>query len=154
MPRFEWLATHGLPYYLAKVMNSQVEEEAPYIIIRDWIFQICPKLKLWQWRGLNSRIATYRGNFDSYRWSSYLWGNLLEIVQTKNVYFLIILAFRHAGTCLTLVWNTVEENLRGMKEWRDERMKERKNERKKERKNERMNDTQAGFLILDCYFLL
>ena len=26
------------------------------------------------------------------------------------------LAFRHAGACLTLLCNTVEENLRGMKE--------------------------------------
>ena len=40
--------------------------------------------------------------------------------------FFNLLAFRH-------VCNTVEENLRGMKE----------------RKNKRMNDTHSGFLILD-----
>ena len=40
-----------------------------------------------------------------------------------------ILAFRHAGACLTLLFNAVEENLRGM--------------------NERMNDTHSGFFILD-----
>ena len=49
--------------------------------------------------------------------------------------------FRHTGACLTLLCNTVEENLRGMKE----RMKERKKERKKEGKN----DIHSGFLILD-----
>ena len=32
------------------------------------------------------------------------------------------LAFRHAGACLTLLYNTVEENLRGMKERMSERM--------------------------------
>ena len=39
-----------------------------------------------------------------------------------------ILAFRQAGACLTLLCHTVEENLKGMKEWK--------------------NDTHSGFLIL------
>ena len=38
--------------------------------------------------------------------------------------FLEVLAFRHAGACLTLLCNTVDENSRGMKEWKKERMKE------------------------------
>ena len=33
-----------------------------------------------------------------------------------------LLAFRHAGACLTLLRNTVEENLRGMKDRMKERM--------------------------------
>ena len=37
------------------------------------------------------------------------------------------LVFRHTGVSLTLLFNAVEENVRGM--------------------NERMNDTQSGFLI-------
>ena len=41
-------------------------------------------------------------------------------VSSKKFHFLFQLffrlAFRHAGACLTLLYNTVEESLRGMKE--------------------------------------
>ena len=47
--------------------------------------------------------------------------------------FFIKLALRQAGVCLTLLYNIVEENLRGMNE----------------RMTERMIDTHSGFLILD-----
>ena len=53
----------------------------------------------------------------------------------KNTWLFLLLAFRHAGACLTLLYNIDEENLRGM----NERMKERK------------NGTRSGFLILDRF---
>ena len=51
----------------------------------------------------------------------------------------VTLAFWHAGACLTLLYTTVEENLRGM----NERKNERKNERNNERKNDRKTHTRA-----------
>ena len=60
----------------------------------------------------------FEGNFKQF----------LPILSNLQVHF-IELAFRHSGACLPLLFNAVEENLRGM--------------------NERMNDTHSGFFILD-----
>ena len=45
---------------------------------------------------------------------------LCDQMTAKHSIFLL-LAFRHAGACLTLLYNTVEENLRGMNERMTER---------------------------------
>ena len=54
---------------------------------------------------------------------------LLDREDKQSTRILTKLAFQHAGTCLTLLFSALEENLRGM--------------------NERMNYTHSGFLILD-----
>ena len=86
MAKFEWLATRRLCYYLAKVMNSQLEEsterEEPYITINDWKLLIHQKCMAWQWQNfklLDSGKMAYWENHDSYRSSSYSWRNLSKM---------------------------------------------------------------------------
>ena len=83
-----------------------------------------PKVFCFQFGGNNLTFARGEKNKNEKKKSC-------KFVNQKYAKFILLfqtifklLAFRHAGACLTLLCNTAEENLRGMKERKNERKKE------------------------------